>query len=194
MWNIISYILDVIFSFSWIVLFLFLCAVSSYFRERSEDDRKKDCCHNIILDIIDLVIVSVGALILAVIFFIALLRCLFRLEGLQADASSFLVLFTFRNICTLIFVSFITMILYRYLKVQEVIVRYKKQYPSGDPLILAIEFNNFVNVRDIVRLGSYDLNKKDGKDSAGNMYAPLQMAQRIDNKKIILYLKRHGAK
>ena len=100
----------------------------------------------------------------------------------------------FRNVCILLIISFVTLILYRYLKVQEVIVKYKKRYPNGDPLILSIEFNNFVNIRDIVRLGSYDLNKKTGKDSKGNMYTPLQMARRVDNKKVISYLKKHGAK
>ena len=94
----------------------------------------------------------------------------------------------------LLIVSFITLIIYRYLKVQEVIVKFKKRYPNGDPLILSIEFNNFVNIRDIVRLGSYDLNKNTGKDSKGNMYTPLQMARRVDNKKVISYLKKHGAK
>ena len=87
---------------------------------------------------------------LAGMFFIMLLRYLFFWEGMRTSVSKIWVLLDFRNVCILLIVSFITLILYRYLKVQEVIVKFKKRYPNGDPLILSIEFNNFVNIRDIV--------------------------------------------
>ena len=198
MWKEIFYVFDIIFNISWVVTFfvVFICTyhICSDFIRRSKQDREKSCCDSLILDIIECVLIMCGASMLAGMFFIMLLRYLFFWEGMRTSVSKIWVLLDFRNVCILLIVSFITLILYRYLKVQEVIVTYKKRYPGGDPLILSIEFNNFVNIRDIVRLGSYDLNKNTGKDSKGNMYTPLQMARRVDNKKVISYLKKHGAK
>ena len=194
MWKEIFYVLDIIFNISWVVTFVFTCLVFSSFLQRSKQDRGANCCQRIIADIMEVILITFGAMILAGMFFIMFLRYLFYWEGVRTSVSNLWVLLDFRNICILLIISFITLILYRYLKVQEVIVTYKKRYPGGDPLILSIEFNNFVNIRDIVRLGSYDLNKSNGKDSKGSMYTPLQMAQRIDNKKVISYLKKHGAK
>lgn len=197
MWKEILYVFDIIlvtFFFVFICILMFI----SKFIQRSEQDRGNSCCGSLILDVyfffLECIFIAFGATIFAGMFFIMLLRYLFYWEGMRTNVSKIWVLLDFRNVCILLIISFVTLILYRYLKVQEVIVKYKKRYPNGDPLILSIEFNNFVNIRDIVRLGSYDLNKKTGKDSKGNMYTPLQMARRVDNKKVILYLKKHDAK